>query len=132
MASESRHISTSIKRPATEVYDYAANPANLPEWAAGLGGSIERVDGQWVAGSPMGRVVIAFVEKNKYGVLDHDVTLPSGETVYNPMRVITDGGDCEVVFTLRRQPDMSAEDFVRDVDAVTADLAALKRVLDRH
>ena len=47
-------------------------------------------------------------------------------TVYNPMRVITDGGDCEVVFTLRRQPDMSAEDFVRDVDAVTADLAALK------
>jgi len=43
VASESRHISTSIKRPATEVYDYAANPANLPEWAAGLGGSIERV-----------------------------------------------------------------------------------------
>jgi len=60
VASESRHISTSIKRPATEVYDYAANPANLPEWAAGLGGSIERVDGQWVADSPMGRVVKAY------------------------------------------------------------------------
>lgn len=78
----------------------------------------------------MGRVTFAFVSRNEYGVLDHDVTLPSGETVYNPMRVIADGTGCEVVFTLRRQPGMTDDDFARDADAVSADLATLKRVLE--
>jgi hypothetical protein len=64
------------------------------------------------------------------GVLDHDVTLPSGEIIHNPVRVITDGPGCEVVFTLRRLPGMSEEDFERDADAVAADLTKLKRVLE--
>ena len=132
VGSESRHVGISIDRSAVEVYDYIANPANLPQWAAGLGSSVARVDGQWVAESPMGRVVIAFAEQNMYGIVDHNVTLPSGETVYNPMRVIADGSGCEVVFTLRRHPTMSDEDYARDADAVAADLATLKRVLTRH
>ena len=130
--SESRHISAWVDRPADEVYDYASEPANLPVWAPGLGSSVEKVDGQWVAESPMGRVVFAFVPRNQHGVLDHDVTLPSGETVYNPMRVIADGSGCEVVFTLRRRPGMSDEDLARDADVVSADLATLKRVLEGH
>ena len=131
MASDSRHISTHIDRLAKEVYDYASNPSNLPEWAPGLGSSVERLDGQWFVESPLGRVVVAFAPRNDFGVLDHDVTLPSGETVYNPMRVTVDGTGCEVVFTLRRQPGMSDEDFERDADAVFADLGTLKRVLER-
>lgn len=132
MRSASRHISAAIDRPAAEVYDYASSPANLPEWAPGLGSTVEEAGGQWVADSPMGRVALAFVERNEYGVLDHEVTLPSGETVYNPMRVIPDGSGAEVVFTLRRRPGMSDEDFARDADAVSADLATLKRVLERQ
>lgn len=130
MATESRHISTPIDRPAQETYDYASNPANLPAWAAGLSGSVEFVDGQWVAESPMGRVVLAFAPANDFGVLDHRVTLPSGQTVDNPMRVIADGQGCDVVFTVRRQPGMTDEEFDRDADAVRADLATLKRVLE--
>ncbi|MGY0062005.1 SRPBCC family protein [Streptomyces sp. LZ34] len=132
IASESRHISTHIDRPAKEVYDFASTPTNLPRWAHGLGNSIDKIDGQWIAeSSPMGRVVVAFAPRNEFGVLDHDVTLPSGETVYNPVRVIADATGCEVVFTLRRQPDMSDEDFRRDADAVTRDLATLKQVTER-
>lgn len=130
MTSESRHISVSIHRPAAEVYDYASKPENLPEWAPGLGSSVQHVDGQWIAESPMGRVVVSFAARNDHGILDHDVTLASGETVHNPMRVITDGDHSEVVFTLRRRSGMSGEDFARDADAVSADLALLKRVLE--
>lgn len=72
--------------------------------------------------TPSGRVGVAFVEPNKYGVLDHHVTLPSGELIYCPMRVIPDDDGCEVVFTLRRLPDMSDEDFARDAGLVQADL----------
>ena len=134
MTSESKHLSERINRPADEVYDYASDPANLPEWAPGLGNSVEQVDGRWFVDTPTGRVGVAFAPRNQYGVLDHDVTLPSGEIIHMPVRVITDGSGCEVVFTLRRLPGMSDEDFERDAHAVAADLTRLKRVLEggRH
>ena len=132
MTSESRHLSEWIDRPAGVVYKYALEPANLPEWAPGLGSSVEKVDDRWFVETPEGHAGFAFVPRNEYGVLDHDVTLPSGEVVYNPMRVIADDRGCEVVFTLRRRPGMSDEDFRADADAVTADLARLKQVLERR
>jgi hypothetical protein len=132
MGAPSTHLSTWIARPAAEVYDFLSDPANVPAWAAGLGTSIEEVDGQWIAQSPMGRIVVAFTPRNDLGVVDHTVTLPSGEAFDNPMRVIPDGDGCEVVFTLRRQPDMTDEDFARDAAAVAADLATLKGLLERR
>ena len=131
MASESRHLSIVIERPTAAVYDYAADPANLPHWAAGLASTtVEQLDGQWVANSPMGRVTVSFAERNDFGVLDHVVTLPSGDSVYNPLRVIPDGDASEVVFTLRRQPGMTDDQFNQDADAVRADLDSLKRVFE--
>ncbi|MEU6429448.1 SRPBCC family protein [Microbispora sp. NPDC046973] len=130
MASESRHISVWIDRHAADVYEYASNPANLPAWAPGLGSSVENVDGQWYVETPSGRVGLAFAKRNEYGVLDHDVTLPSGQVVHNPVRVIPDGDACEVVFTLRRLPGVNDEDFARDAGLVQADLARLKHILE--
>lgn len=133
MTSESRHISIGIDRPASAVYEYAADPANLPSWAAGLASAaLQKIDGEWVADSPMGRVRVSFTEHNDFGVLDHTVTLPTGESVYNPLRVIPDGDGCEVVFTVRRQPGMSEEEFTGDADAVAADLQALKSRCERR
>ncbi|MFG3105662.1 SRPBCC family protein [Streptomyces tendae] len=128
---ESRHLGVHIDRAAADVYAYASNPANLPAWAHGLGTSIEKRADHWVAEStPMGRVTVTFTPPNDLGVLDHDVTLPSGETVHNPVRVIADGTVSEVVFTLRRQPGTSDADFERDAAMVTADLARLKELLE--
>ena len=129
MTSESLYISERIGRSADEVYEYAVDPANVLEWAPGLGSAVENVDGQWYVESPRGRVGFAFVERNAYGVLDHEVTLPSGEVIYNPMRVIRDRAGCEAVFTLRRLPGMSDEEFERDAKAVAGDLARLKKIV---
>jgi hypothetical protein len=128
---ESRHVSAHIDRPFPEVYEYAANPAHLPEWAPGLLTSIEqRADGRWVAESPMGRVILDYAPRNDFGVLDHDVTVASGETFHNPMRLLPDGDGCELVFTVRRHAGMSDEDFERDANAVLADLVALKKIVE--
>jgi hypothetical protein len=124
--SDSRHLSTLIDRPPDEVYEYAADPANLPEWAPGLGTSVEKIDGQWFVETPTGRVGFAFAPRNTYGVLDHEATLPTGEVLDSPMRVTRNGSGSEVVFSLRRNPGMTDEEFDRDADLVAADLARLK------
>jgi len=132
MQPESKHLSEWIDRPAQEVYRYAADPANLPAWAPGLGSSVEEVDGHWFVQTAQGRVGIAFVPRNEYGVLDHYVTLPSGQVIYVPIRVIAYGGgdsSCELVFSLRRLPGMTDAEFSRDAAAVAADLARLKRIV---
>ena len=131
MVHESVHVSATIDCPAGDVYDYASNPANLSTWAAGLAHqAVQLVDGQWIVDSPMGRVIVAFAAANDFGILDHDVTLPDGETVRNPMRVISNGDGCDVVFTVRRRQGMSGTDLAADVDAVTTDLAALRTLME--
>lgn len=130
MTLESRHLSERIGRPAEEVYAYASDPANLPRWAPGLGNSVEQVDGHWFVDTPGGRVRLAFAPRNDFGVLDHYVTLGSGEVIYIPMRVIADESGSEVLFTLRRRRDMTDAEFKADADAVLADLARLKQILE--
>ena len=130
VAHTSRHIAQHVRCPAAEAYAFARDPANLSAWAAGLGGPAVQVDGQWRVSSPAGEVALEFAPANDLGVLDHTVVLPDGTRVFNPMRVLPDGDDCEVVFTLRRQPEMTAEDFDRDAAAVAQDLLTLQQLLE--
>lgn len=130
MTYPSRHISVSINRSASEVYRFASNPSNLPMWAAGLSGSIEKVGEMWIADSPMGKVKVKFAEVNDFGVLDHVVTLPSGVKVYNPMRVFPNFEGSEVVFTLYRLPEMADGAFDADAKLVESDLRKLKKILE--
>jgi uncharacterized membrane protein len=46
---ESKQIGVLIDRPVNEVYEYASDPANLPEWAPGLGSAVAEVDGRDLA-----------------------------------------------------------------------------------
>ena len=128
----SRHVSRVIRRTPEEVYEFAANPANLPRWAAGLANSPVTIDGdRLIAESPMGRVTVRFVPRNDLGVLDHDVTLPSGTTVNNPVRVLSHPNGAEILFTVR-QIELSDEEFERDLDMVAEDLKRLAEVLEAH
>ena len=73
----------------------------------------------------METVKVKFAEKNKFGVLDHDVTLPSGVKVYNPMRILPNNDGSELVFTLYRRPDVSDQEFAQDAKLVER-LSAVK------
>ena len=126
----SRHISTVVTRAPGQVYAFASDPDNLPKWATGLAQSkITREGSTLFADSPMGRVSFTFAPRNDFGVLDHDVTLPSGGTVNNPMRVMSHPEGSEVIFTLR-QINLTDEEFERDARMVEADLERLKALLE--
>jgi hypothetical protein len=123
-------VSEHIDRSPAEVYAFASDPTNLPRWAQGLGSEVEQVDGRWLVDTPAGPAAVAFAPHNDLGVLDHEVTTPSGERVYVPMRVVPDGAGSEVVFTVRPMPGMTGEELERDVGLVAADLTRLKQVLE--
>jgi hypothetical protein len=117
----SRHISVWIDATPDVVYAFASDSAQLARWAAGL------------ADPALSDADVEFAPRNELGVLDHVVRLPSGEAVYNPMRVIPLGqgeSRCEVVFTLRRRAGVTDAEFEADAAAVTADLATLRGLLE--
>ncbi len=126
----SRHVSVVINAEPARVYDFAAEPDNLPRWAAGLATSeVTRRGDELLVESPMGTVTVRFVPRNTLGVVDHEVVLPTGDTVLNPLRVLAHPQGAEVVFTIR-QLAMSDDEFDRDTQMVEKDLAQLKSLLE--
>lgn len=129
---KSQHVSHVIAATPDAVYEYASNVDNLPRWAAGLARAEVVRDGDvLLVESPMGRVQVRFVQRNHLGVLDHDVTLPSGTVVTNPVRVLAHPAGAEVVFTVR-QLGLDDDEFARDVETVAADLEQLGRRVTDH
>ena len=126
----SRHLACVIGVAPEAVYAFASDPDNLPAWSAGLAQSeVTRHDDVLTVDSPMGRVIVRFVPRNEFGIVDHDVTLPSGVTINNPFRVMVHPDGSEVLFTVR-QIAMTDEEFERDCTTVLEDLARLKMLLE--
>jgi hypothetical protein len=127
---EVRNISVSIHRSPRDVYAFVSDGENLPRWATGLGNTIRRVDGEWVADGPLGKVKVRMAAPNELGVADHDVTLERGVTVHNPIRVVPNGTGSTVIFTLMRLPGVSEQQFDEDAKWVERDLKTLKGLLE--
>jgi hypothetical protein len=126
----SRHVSRVIAASPESVYDFAADPDNLARWAAGLAqADVVRQGELLLVESPMGEVTVRFAPRNDFGVIDHDVTLPSGDVVNNPVRVLSHPLGAEIVFTVR-QLGLSAEEFDRDCATVAEDLERLKQLVE--
>jgi hypothetical protein len=123
-------ITVPIHRPWAVVYEFAADPANLPRWAAGLCRTIRQEGEGWVIDTPDGPVGLRFAETNPYGVLDHCVSPAPGVDIHVPMRVVAHEGGSVVMLTLFRLPGMSDAEFAKDEAMVRKDLQALKTVLE--
>lgn len=127
---DSRHVSRIIHAEPARVYEFAADPANLHLWAAGLAQAETRREGDvLLVASPMGEVRVRFIAANDLGVLDHEVQLPDGSTVNNPVRVLAHPEGAEIVFTVR-QLDLGDQQFAEDVAAVARDLDRLKELME--
>jgi hypothetical protein len=126
----SKTLSVSIARPPHEVYDYIVDPSHFPAWANAFCRSARRDGAEWIIETPDGPVRLRFVTWNQWGVLDHAVTLASGEKIVNPMRVVPNGDGAEVLFTVFQRPGMSDGQFYEDASQVQRDLETLKRILE--
>lgn len=126
-----RIVHAPIERPWREVYAFASQPENMPQWAAGLASGLTREGEDWIGdGGPIGKIRVRFAPQNDLGVIDHTVTLENGARFENALRVVPNGDGAEVMFTLLRAPDMDDEAFERDTAAITKDLQTLKGLLE--
>ena len=130
---DSQTIAVNISRSVQDIYRYAHNPANLPDWAPGVCKSIRRSGPDWLAETPSGEIKLRFVEDNVFGILDHYVTLNSGIEIYVPMRVISTPipNTSQLQITIFRPPNTSDEAFQQDLLLVRSDLELLKQLLER-
>lgn len=125
-----QHVSQSVDASLDEVVAIAGDPEQLPRWAAGLSSGIRNEGGRWITDSPMGTVEVRFVGPVQLGILDHDVTLPDGTIVHNPLRVLRNDRGSEIVFTIYQRPGMTDEQFEGDARLVAQDLVRLKALVD--
>lgn len=132
MILESRTLSVSVNRTPDEVYAFVSNPANLPRWAPAFCKSVRQAGADWIVETPDGPVTIRFVAPNEFRVADHYVSPGPGIEFYVPLRVLCNGASgSEVMLTLFRHPNMTAEQLRRDVEMVTRDLNSLKQTLEK-
>jgi len=129
---EERHISISIDRSPKEVYAFISEGANLARWASGLGTTVHRDGDEWLADGAIGTVRVRLAKPNEFGVADQDVTLETGVTVHNPIRVVPNGTGSTVTFTLMRLAGVSEQMFNDDAKWIEKDLATLKALLEQR
>lgn len=125
-----RHLTITIACPLAKAYAFLSDPANLAQWASGLG-ALRPVDDRWVAETADGSLVLHFAPPNPFGVLDHWVTLPDASELYIPLRVVAHGDGCELTLALFRQPGMDDARFEADAAWVLRDLATAKALLEQ-
>jgi hypothetical protein len=123
-------VHISILAPPQEVIAFLSDMNNWKTWAPWIHAVRRSTARDWTLDSEVGLMKVRFVESNSLGVLDHEVTLASGVTVLNSMRVLANGSGSELVMVLFQSPEASTEEFERDVQAVGDDLARIKKVAE--
>lgn len=127
-----RIIHLTIDRPWRDVYAFASQPENMPRWAAGLASGLSREGEDWIGdGGPIGKIRVRFAPRNDFGVIDHTVTLETGNSFENALRVVPNGDGAEIMFTLLRQAEMDDQAFETDAAAIRKDLSTLKGILEQ-
>lgn len=123
-------VHISILVTPRELIGFLVDVHNWTTWAPWIR-SVSRSSAQdWTLDTDAGSMRLRFVEQNVVGVLDHEVTLATGVTVLNSMRVLPNGTGSELVMVIFQSPEASTEQFERDVQAVRDDVARIKQVAE--
>jgi carbon monoxide dehydrogenase subunit G len=125
-------VHISILAAPKSVVAFLTDMENWKTWAPWVRSVTRQSDGSWSLDTTDGAMTVQFVEPNSFGILDHRVTLASGMTVHNAMRVVPNGSGSELEMLVMQSPEMSTEQFERDLQAVTDDFARLKTAAEAY
>ena len=124
-------VHISILAQPRSVVAFLSDMENWKTWAPWIHSVTRISERDWNVESEGGRMKFHFAEANSLGVLDHEVIIASGTTVFNSMRVVPNGAGSELLMVVFQSLGVSTEQFDQDVQAVTDDLARLKPAAEK-
>jgi len=111
-----------------KVYDFLANPANLPKWAICFCQSIKHDANDWIVTTPMGQMKIRYDTDAERGLIDLYDASDS-----NPAftRVVPNGPEgTEYIFTFFQGPEIPDEVFAEQIKGLKTELSVLKDLME--
>jgi hypothetical protein len=129
MKSDTKTIT--IERDEQTVFEFVANPENLPSWAKGFARDIRRAGEAWIIETPHGEELnLRYVTDAEFGIVDYHISPAPGVEFVVPSRVVPNGTGAEYIFTQFQLANMSDAVFEGQVRTLTQELAILKNTLE--
>jgi hypothetical protein len=129
MKSDTKTIT--VERDYQTVYEFVANPENLPTWAKGFARNIRRAGEAWIIETPHGEQLnIRYVTDAEFGIVDFYISPAPGVEFVVPSRVVPNGSGAEYIFTQFQLANMPDAVFDGQVRTLTQELAILKNTLE--
>lgn len=113
-----------------KVFEFVAQPRNLPHWARAFCQAIRLHGDAWLVTSPQGEVRVRYRTDAAVGVIDFHLTPAPGVEAFAASRVVPNGTGSEYVFTQFQTPLMPDDLFTRQVHALQQELVTLKALLE--
>lgn len=128
MQSDTQSITIAVEPKV--LFEFLADPMNLPRWAGGLCSSVSAEGSEWIAITELGPVGLRCVKNAELGVIDYHISppLPIKIAVYS--RVIANGTGAEYVFTQFRPAFLPVKIFAKQVESLKEGLQVLKRDME--
>ena len=128
----SRTFGIPIARPADDVFEFLIEPTNFAKWAFVGDTKMHHLSGRdWQVETSVGPRILRFAERNPFGILDHYSLLTLDDTPHPiAMRIIANEDGTELAYTCFQRPGTTDEQWASLIEWVTADLLALKSMLE--
>lgn len=117
---------------AGQVFDFIADPQNLPWWAVGFCRAIRRdgeVPDRWIVTTAQGDLPIRYVTDSALGVIDFYLLPAPGVEAAAFSRVVPNGEGAEYIFTQFQAPGMPDEVFQAQAQALVEELHVLRGLI---
>jgi hypothetical protein len=129
MKSDTKTIT--IERDEQTVYEFVANPENLPIWAKGFARNIRPAGQAWIIETPHGEDLnVRYVTDAGFRIVDFHISPAPGVEFVVPSRVVPNGTGAEYIFTQFQLANMPDAVFEGQVRTLTQELAILKNTLE--
>ncbi len=127
MRSDTQHMTINIDHRT--LFEFLADPNNLPRWAVGFCRAIRRDGDYWFVQTSQGEVAVRYVTHADLGVVDFYLSPAPGIEVAAFSRVVPNGDGAEYVFTQFQTPGMPDEAFEAQVSALKEELVVLRALM---
>ncbi len=118
-----------LDAPAATVFEFLADPENLPRWAIGFAHSIRREGEGWRVVTAQGEVGVRIAADARLGTVDFHITPTPDVEVVAYSRVLPAPGGAVYVFTQLQAPGMPDAAFDGQVRALREELVVLQSIV---